>query len=636
MNVALIALMWGLLGGDFPTSKSNDSGKTDAREAAESYIASGQLPDEWRTLAERTNYDETARYDETVAFCRKLAEFSPYAKYTSFGLSGEGRELPLLILSKDRRFEPERRAVALAGASGSDSEVSSATGGRRYSGKPRVLFQSCIHAGECEGKDASLALARDILVTGVHADLLDGLDLLIMPIFNVDGHERFGPYNRLNQAGPREMGWRTTAVNLNLNRDYVKADAVEMQGWLRLWTVWTPDLFLDSHTTDGSDCQYDVFYTATTGAGLDPDISSWTQNTWLPELLAGLTADGHLAIEYCFARDERDLTKGFSTAMGFVPRYSHGYGALCNRPSILLETHALKPYGRRVQTTYDMMRHTLESVNRHADELRKAVCAADARATERCGGGSDGTIPLRWRRTDASRPIVYKALEQTFRPSDVLGSEVVQYGTRPVDIETVLCDQGCVEKSVAPPAAYLIPPQWSAVIQRLDLHGVQYFRLPERVALCVRTYRFEGVKFATEPFEGRFGPKFNLTTSEETRDFAAGTVVVPMGQPRARIAAHLLEPEAPDSLVGWGFFNAIFEQKEYAEDYALEPIAQRMLNEDAALRQEFEKLLESPEFAGNAHARLDFFYRRSRYWDAALNVYPVGLLFEGALLARLR
>jgi hypothetical protein len=615
MNVVSVALMLGLLSGGATKPNTGEKGKAAAGGAAVQYLDSGQLPDEWRTLAERTNYEETARYDETVAFCRKLAEFSPRAKFMSFGRSGEGRELPLLILSKDRAFTPQRPA-----------------GG----GKPRVLFQCCIHAGECEGRDASLALARDILVTGVHADLLDGLDLLIIPIFNVDGHERFGPYNRLNQNGPREMGWRTTAVNLNLNRDYMKADAVEMQAWLGLWTAWTPDLFLDSHTTDGSDCQYDVFYSATTGAGLDPDISGWTQKTWLPELLAGLAADGHPAIEYCFPRDGRDLTKGFRTAPGFAPRFSHGYGALCNRPSILVEAHALKPYGRRVQTTYDMMLHTLECVNRHADELRAAVCAADARSTETRGGGSEGLIPLRWRKADESRPIVYKALEQTSRPSAVTGSEVLEYGTRPIDVETELCDQACIDKSVAPPAAYLIPPQWSEAIKRLDLHGVRYFRLPEKRALAVRIYRFEDVKFATEPFEGRFSPKFRVTAADETRDFATGTVVVPMNQPRARIAAHLLEPEAPDSLVAWGFFNAVFEQKEYAEQYALEPIAQRMLDEDPGLRREFEELLKDPQFAGNPRARLNFFYRHSRYWDAAMNVYPVGLLLDATVLSGLR
>ena len=191
------------------------------------YTRHDQVPDNWRTKAERTGYAETDRYDDDVGFCRRLVRASRFAHVTSFGRTGEGRELPLLILSRDRAFTP---AAA------------------RQTGKLVVLLQNCIHAGECVGKDASLELARDILITGAHGDLLDNVIVLIMPIFNADGHERFGPFNRINQNGPKEMGWRVTATNLNLNRDYTKADAVEMQAWLRTWVAWEPrPLFRQSH-----------------------------------------------------------------------------------------------------------------------------------------------------------------------------------------------------------------------------------------------------------------------------------------------------------------------------------------------------------------------------------------------------
>ncbi len=596
------------------TMAGGSAARTSPADAQVRYLDPGQLPDEWRTRAERTDYAETARYDETVAFCRKLADFSPYAYFTDFGASGEGRPLPLLILSRGRNFTPARNS----------------------NGRPRVLLQSCIHAGECEGKDASLALARDILVTGERANLLNGADLLIMPIFNVDGHERFGPHNRLNQNGPREMGWRVTAINLNLNRDYMKADAVEMQCWLRFWTAWQPDVFIDSHTTDGSDCQYDLFYAATTGPELYPGIAAWTRQAWLPDLLAGLAADGHLALEYSFARDERDPAKGFVIPAGATPRYSHGYGALCNRPTMLVEAHALKPYRTRVRATYSVIQHALEAVNRHADELRAAIRAADSQAVAARGAAADGTIPLRWKLADESRPIVYRGLEQTVRPSAITGSDIIQYGTRPVDIETTLSDGARVDKSVTPPAAYMIPPQWTEVISRLDLHGVEYFRLSDVRELEVRTYRFREVKFPARSFESRFLPKFEVAAGEQVQYFPAGSVVVPMNQARARIAAGLLEPEAPDSLLAWGFFNAIFEQKEYAEDYIFEPVAQRMLEQHAELRAAFEERLKDTQFAGDPHARLNFFYERSPYWDAALNLYPVGLCVDEEVLRGLR
>ena len=300
-------------------------------------------PDQWRTYAEQTNYRETGRYEETVDFCRRLAAASPYAHYTSFGVTGEGRELPLLIVSRDRAFTPDAA---------------------RRSGKALVLVQNCIHSGECEGKDASLALARDILITGTQANLLDHVNLLILPIFNADGHERRSPFGRINQNGPNEMGWRTNAVNLNLNRDYAKADSVEMQAWLRLWNAWQPDLFIDDHTTDGHEHQYDWFYAATMDQDVAQPVGAWVRETLLPGILPVLDQASHASLPYSFPRDPKDLSKGVVALEPMPPRFSTGYGGVCNRPSLLVETQAPRPYGRRVQVTYEVLLNTLTTVNR--------------------------------------------------------------------------------------------------------------------------------------------------------------------------------------------------------------------------------------------------------------------------------
>ncbi|MER3522881.1 MAG: hypothetical protein C4326_02135, partial [Ignavibacteria bacterium] len=204
--------------------------------------------DEWLTPYERSGFVRTPRYDETVAYCTRMAAASPWVHYTSFGVSPQGRALPLVILSKERLFDP-RSAQA--------------------SGKAMVLIQSGIHAGEIDGKDASLMLMREIAITKQLASLLDNTILLFVPIFNVDGHERFGPYNRINQRGPEEMGWRTTAQNLNLNRDYMKADAPEMRALLKLFAAWLPDLYVDCHVTDGIDVQYDVTYAIEKAPNMD-------------------------------------------------------------------------------------------------------------------------------------------------------------------------------------------------------------------------------------------------------------------------------------------------------------------------------------------------------------------------------
>ncbi|HUU95234.1 MAG TPA: M14 family metallopeptidase, partial [Phycisphaerae bacterium] len=581
------------------------------------YIDPNSLPDHWRTKAERTNYEETARYDEATDFCRRLADASPYAHYTSFGRSGEGRELPLLILSQERAFTP---AAA------------------RRSGKLVVLVQNCIHPGECAGKDASLELARDILITGTCKDLLNEVVLLIMPIFNVDGHERFSPHSRINQNGPKEMGWRVTATNLNLNRDYTKADAVEMQAWLRTWVAWQPDLFFDNHTTNGSDHQYVLLYAATNQHLVAPPIATWMDETLLSSVLPALAADGHLVFPYSGPRDRKDLSKGVGGPGAFMPRFSTGYSAICNRPSILLEAHAHKTYKQRVRATYEFVRHVVEELNRGPEALRDAIRAADELALQTRGGdGPDGNVVLREQRTEQSGPIVYKAVEFTVRKSDITGGEVLEYSDRPIDVETAFYSGTRIAETVTPPAAYLVPPQWTDVIHRLELHGVEFFRLRRAERLEVESYRFDDVSFAPRPYESRQMPRYKTVRTNETRDFVVGTVVVPLDQVRAKLAVHLLEPEAPDALIAWGFFNAIFEQKEYFESYAMEPIARQMLVADPELKREFEEKLRTDEkFAKSPGARLHFFYRHSPYWDESYNLYPVARLPDATTLRRLK
>ena len=582
-----------------------------------SYVDPTELPDSWRTKAERTAYTETSRYDECVDFCKRLAAASPYAHYTSFGLSGEGRELPLLILSENRAFSAEKAHA---------------------NGKLVVLVESCIHSGECCGKDASLELARDILITGQKRDLLKHVNLLLMPIFSTDGHERFGPYNRINQNGPREMGWRVTAHNLNLNRDFTKADADEMQHWLKAWNSWQPDMYFDIHATNGSDHQYILFYAGTTGQLVAEPIADWMNNTLLATILPQLKADGQMPFPYGGPRDLHDLTKGISTWATPTPRFSNGFGAVCNRPTILVETHAHKSYRQRVRAAYAIVQRALEEINRNPAALREAIYEADKHAIERRGTrGDTGEVVLRLEDTEESEPVTYRAVEYSFRPSAITGGEIVEYSDRPLDVETQLFRSTRVAESVVPPAAYVIPLQWLEVIARLDWHGIEYFRLERATTLAIDSYRFEDVTFPERPFEGRFSPSFKTLAIHESRTYLPGTVVVPLNQRRAKLVVHLLEPAAPDSLLRWGLLNNIFEKKEYASDFKLEPIAQRMLAADSELKREFEqRLRDDEEFAGDTWARLNFFYRRSPYWDQLHNVYPIARLMDQAVLEGLR
>jgi murein tripeptide amidase MpaA len=563
-----------------------------------------QVPVEWLTHAEKTNYRETPRYNATIDYARRLAQASPFIEFQTFGKSGQGRDLPLLIAAEGDTFTPEAAKSVR---------------------KPVVLIQACIHAGEPDGKDAGLALLRDIAITRIRPGLLRHLVVLFIPIYNTDGHERVSPYNRINQNGPSEMGWRTTSSYQNLNRDYMKADTPETRAWLSLWNRWKPDLFIDCHVTDGADYRCNITFQHEHHQGVSPSVLDWEKRVFDDHVATATEAAGNVISWYLEFIDNRDLTLGIRDFNG-SPRFSTGYTPLRNRPGILIETHMLKPYRPRVTGTYDFLRFALDEVNRDPESLLEAVRLADEE-TIAAGGTYDATrrYPLDFELTEESRPYHLKGLEYHTEMSDISGDARVTFGTQPHDLTVPMYDQFRVTAEVAPPLYYIVPAQWSEVIEVLKAHGLTMQTTKEAVTIDVESYRFLDVKWPDGPFEGRQMPTFEVESVNERRTFPAGSVIVSLEQEWAKVAINLLEPRAPDSLVRWGFFNATFEKKEYGEAYVLEKLAREMLASDPQLGEEFQRRLASDaDFASSPQARLEFFYKRSPYWDSQMNLYPVG------------
>ncbi len=563
-----------------------------------------QVPSEWLTYAEKTDYRKTPPYAETIEYAKRLDQASPLIRFQTFGRSGQGRDLPLLIAAEGETFTPEAA---------------------RRAGKAIILIQACIHAGEPDGKDAGLALLRDIAITKTRQALLKHVVVLFIPIYNADGHERVSPYNRINQNGPAEMGWRTTSSYQNLNRDYMKADTPETRAWLTLWNRWKPDLFIDCHVTDGADYRYNITFQHEHHGGVAPSVLAWEKKVIDNRVAEETEAAGNIVSWYLEFIDNRDLTKGIRDFNG-SPRFSTGYAALRNRPGILIETHMLKPYRPRVIGTYDFLRFALEEVNRDPKSLLAAVREADEK-TLADGRTYDPSrrFPLDYELTDKATPYKLKAVEYHTDMSDVSGAPRVVFDTKPLDLTVPMYNDFRVTVAVAPPLYYIVPPQWQDVIEVLKAHGLTMLITSEAATIEVESYRFVDVKWAGGPFEGRLMPSFKVEPVHERRTYPAGSVVVPLAQESARVAINLLEPEAPDSLVHWGFFNATFEQKEYGENYVVEKLAAEMLASDPHLRDEYQKKLASdPKFAASPRERLQFFYRRSPYWDRQMNLYQVG------------
>lgn len=547
--------------------------------------------DPWATPFERSGLLRTPRYDETVAWLRRLAEASPELRLVSLGKSHEGRDIWMVIASRDRAFNPE----AL-----------------RAKGKPTLFVQAGIHSGEIDGKDAGMMLLRDIAVRKTKADLLDGANLLLVPILNVDGHERFSRFSRINQRGPEEMGWRTNARNLNLNRDYGKLDTPEVRAVVAALDLWRPDLFLDIHVTDGADYQYDVTFGHQGAHALSPAINDWLAGVLEPALARDLEAAGHVPGPLTQLADDKDPRKGIVDWTA-GPRYSTGYADARHLPAVLVENHSLKPFDRRVLGTRVLLESALRTLAKHASALRAAVAEDRARRP--------AEMPLAWKRGEATATLDFKGIDWRLAPSKITGE--IEWLGKPVMLQIPRV-ASVVSISVPPPKAYWIPAAWPEVIDRLGIHGIRVERIAAPREVEVEMYRVGEPKVGPAVVEGHVPITGTYSVERRRERFSPGSARVPFDQPLGELAALLLEPGSPDSFFQWGFFPEVLQPTEYVEGYVMAPTAERMLAADPSLAAEFEKALQAdPAFAKDPRARLRWFYRRTPFFDGRHLLVPV-------------
>lgn len=550
--------------------------------------------DPWVTPSETTSFRTTPRYDDTIAYLRRLVAAAPQLKMVSLGKSHEGRDIWMVIASKERAFTPE----AL-----------------RRSGKPTLFAQGGIHSGEIDGKDAGLMLLRDMTVRGTKRELLDRANFLFVPIFNVDGHERFTRFTRINQRGPEEGGWRTNARNLNLNRDYMKADTAELRAMIPALRTWQPDLYADLHVTDGADYQYDITYGWNTRAGWSPAIATWLDTHFRPSVDRGLREAGHIPGPLIFTDDP--IATGIITGQS-DPRLSNGYGDARHLPTVLLENHSLKPYDQRVLGTYVFLEQMLRLIAREAASLRAAIAEDRARRMP--------VVPLTWRVPEgAPETMEFLGIESRRSLSPISGDVRIEWLGRPVTARVPVRTQSEAATSVARPKAYWIPAAWHNAIEMLDLHGIPYERISAPREVEVEMDRFSDPKFAAQQFESRVRVTATSTRERRRERFPAGSVRVSTDQPLGTLAVLLLEPASPDSLFQWGFFNSILSPTEYVEGYIMEPMAEKMLAEDPKLAEEFRRKIATEEtFRSDSRARLQWLYERTLFYDEKARLYPIG------------
>jgi hypothetical protein len=555
------------------------------------------------TASERSGFTATGRYDEVVKLCKAFPQAYPkQVKCFQFGTTPEGRPMMALAVTRSGAFTPEAA---------------------RKKNLPVTLIQGGIHAGEIDGKDAGFLALREMLENRIAQGALDKQVLIFVPVFNVDGHERFAKWNRPNQRGPVEMGWRTTAQNFNLNRDYVKADAPEMQAMLALVNAWDPLTYVDLHVTDGAMFQHDVSIQVEPVYSGDPEFRK-AGLALRSGVIQDITKQGSSPQTYYMSFKETD-----DPASGFVdsvsdPRFSTGYFQLRNRMAMLVETHSWKDYPTRVRVTHNSFVSVLEQVARHGKEWQQAAAQADMRAQRIAGQ----PVALTYKATDKTTMVDFQGYAYTRTLSDVSGILMTHYDeSKPQVWHVPLRDEVVEDLRVnAPRAGYVVPAAFAQIVgAKLVQHGIKFSTLDKPVAAApVETFRADKATFASISFESHQRLTVEGSWKQEPRSLGKGALFVPIAQPKARLVMAMFEPQAPDSLLAWGFFNNAFERKEYMEEYVAEDVAREQMARDPALAAEFRRRVETDAaFARNPHARLEFFARRHASWDERLNLYPV-------------
>ncbi len=493
--------------------------------------------------------------------------------------------------------------------------------------KAIILIQSGIHSGEIMGKDVALMLVRDMVITRRRheAAWLNNAIFVVIPVFNVDGHESRSPFNRANQNGPELTGTRSQAQLINLNRDYIKAATPEMQGWLKLYHAWMPDFMFDNHVTDGADYQYDVTWDMAHHGDMGEPTRDWVNDRYIPELNKRMEALGHLVSPYGALRTMPNGSREFFVEV-FSPRYSHLYAAALNRPCLLVETHSLKDMKTRAWSDYDIMVSSIDIVTEDPQTLRKAVRAADATYAAMAGDRNAPPIYLAGKTSTASHPLEYHSLKSAPFLSEITGTMVPSFTAEKDDFTTVTHDGVDTTAEAQEPLGFLIPIEWKEIADELKLHGVEMELTTRPLDQEFDTWRFTDVKYAPAASEGGLMTDYTMHPVHERVEVPAGSYWVPMHQQRARLIMALLHPAAPDALIRWGFAASVFQSmgRIGARPYLSVPIANKVAEEHPEMMKEFQaKLKVDPAFAGDPQARLDWWISRSSYQPSAVNRYPL-------------
>ena len=551
---------------------------------------------DFTTTFESSGGTKTATYDEIVTFYENLAE-----KHTSIAIyemdkTDSGKRLHLVTYNPNRSFESEFSR---------DQEVL------------RVLINNGIHPGESDGIDASMMLMRDLAEGKIPA--LENTIVAVIPVYNIGGALNRNSGTRTNQNGPEEYGFRGNARNYDLNRDFIKADTRNARAFIDLFRTVKPDLFIDTHVSNGADYHYTLTHLFTQHNKLGGVLGDYTQTTFMPRLEDSLRSKDWDITPYVNVFN-RTPESGFSQFMDGA-RYSTGYTTLYNTIGMMVETHMLKPYKQRVEGTYALLREFVKISDKEASTIM------DLRKVANSSFNVGDSYPVQWE-IDSSKTTTlnFKGYEAEMLQSEITGAQRLKYDRdKPFTKEITYYNYFKPTKSVTIPKQYVISGGYWNIIELLRLNNIRCEYVEKDTTVTAEVYKIDSYETSRRPYEGHY-PHYNTEVSVKTQEVTikAGDYIVETDQPGIRYIIETLEPEAPDSFFNWNYFDAILRQKEGFSPYVWEDKALELLNTDANLKAEFEqKKSEDENFARNWYAQLDWIHKRSDNYEKAHLRYPV-------------
>ncbi len=535
-------------------------------------------------------------YREAIQFYKeKDAEFAQ-ARLMEYGKTDNGRPLHLFVISGDKVFNRDSL---------------------RNTGHLVLLINNGIHPGEPDGINACIRLTKDILEGKFK--LPPRVVIAIIPVYNTEGAEIISRHFRAGQNGPEEVGFRGNYRHLDLNRDFIKCDSENAKSFTRIYTAWDPDVFVDTHVTDGADYQYVMTLIDSQKDKLRPEISRFMQTSLLPFLNAGMEKAGFPMSPYVnvWGKGPEEGMEGFLE----YPRFASGYSALFNAFPFVTETHMLKPFPQRVEATY----HFLKTMISACDQLGAGILMARKEASTKIQ--KEELFPLQWKVDSAAYDsITFMGYATGSAKSEVTGLERLYFQRdQPYSRKIPYYNNYKVTVAVKRPPAYLLPQAWKEVAERMQLNGIKMRSLERDTTVKAAVYYIRDYKTVSSPYEGHYLHS-NVKVESDTQlvKCFAGDYLIECNQKKNRYIIETLEPHAPDAFFAWNFFDAILQQKEWFSDYLFEEEALRILASDHQLKQEFEnKKANDTAFASSSWAMLSWIFERSQWKEPSHMRYPV-------------